>query len=151
MPSTAGTAARQATTAWAGGTVNAYRTVLTDGMRARTGDTLPGKKSDPGGTAADNRPFVEAVLWRFRTGSPWRDIPERSGKRNSVPRRFRRRVLPGVSGRVSDTLSGESGLEGVSGGGTVVQAHRKAAGSKGGPRPGHRTLPGRPDGPMAFG
>ncbi len=109
--------------------MNADRTVLTDGMRARTGDTLPGKKSDPGGTAADSRPFVEAVPVRFRTGSPWRDIPERSGKRNSVSRRFRRRVLPGVSGRVSDTLSGESGLEGVSGGGTVVQAHRKARGA----------------------
>ena len=96
--------------------MNADRTVLTDGMRARTGDTLPGKKSDPGGTAADSRPFVEAVLWRFRTGSPWRDIPERSGGNDSVSRRFRRRVLSGVSGRVSDTLSGESGLEGVSGG-----------------------------------
>ena len=125
--------------------MNADGTVLTDGMRARIKDTLPGRKSDPGGTAADSRPFVEAVLWRFRTGSPWRGIPERFGGNDSVSRRFRRRVLSGVSGRVSDTLSGESGLEGVSGGGTVVQAHRKAAGSKGGPRPGHRTLPGRPD------
>ncbi|MCY4242954.1 MAG: IS5 family transposase [Rhodobacter sp.] len=87
-------------------------------MRARTGDTLPGKKSDPGGTAADSRPFVEAVLWRFRTGSPWRGIPERSGGNDSVSRRFRRWVLPGVSGCVS-------------GGGTVVQAHRKAAGARG--------------------
>ena len=112
--------------------MNADGTVLTDGMRARTGDTLPGKKSDPGGTAADSRLFVEAVLWRFRTGSPWRDIPERFGKRNSVSRRFRRRFLSGVSGRVSDTLSGESGLEGVSGGGTVVRTHRKASGARGG-------------------
>ena len=114
--------------------MNADRTVLTDGMWARIEDTLPGKATDPGATAADSRPFVEAVLRRFRTGSPWRDIPERFGKRNSVSRRFRRRFLSGVSGRVSDTLSGESGLEGVSGGGTVVQAHRKAAGSKGGPQ-----------------
>ena len=112
--------------------MNADRTVLTDGMRARTGDTLPGRKSDPGGTAADSRLFVEAVLWRFRTGSPWRGIPERSGGNDSVSRRFRRRVLSGVSGRVSDTLSGESGLEGVSGGGTVVRTHRKASGARGG-------------------
>ena len=123
--------------------MNADRTVLTDGMRARTGDTLPGKATDPGGTAADNRPFVEAVLWRFRTGSPWRDIPERSGGNDSVSRRFRRRVLSGVSGRVSDTLSGESGLERVSGGGTVVQTHRKAAGEGG--RPGDRAPGRRPD------
>ena len=111
-------------------------------------NTLPGKKSDPGATAADNRPFVEAVLRRFRTGSPWRGIPERSGKRNSVSRRFRRRVLPGVSGRGSDTLSGESGLEGVSGGGTVVQARRKAAGSKGG---GRAQGIGRPGGGLTTG
>ena len=31
---------------------------------------LPGKQSDPGRTAADNRLFVEAVLWIARTGSP---------------------------------------------------------------------------------
>jgi len=122
--------------------MNADRTVLTDGMRARTGDTLPGRKSDPGATAADSRLFVEAVLWRFRTGSPWRDIPERFGKRNSVSRRFRRRVLPGVSGRVSDTLSGESGPGRVSGGGAVVQARRKAAGSKGGAAPRASDVPG---------
>ncbi len=110
--------------------MNADRTVLTDGMWARIRDTLPGRKSDPGVTAADNRLFVEAVPVRFRTGSPWRDIPERFGRNDCVSRRFRQWVLSGVSGRVSDTLSGESGPGCVSGGGTVVQAHRKAAGSK---------------------
>ena len=79
-------------------------------------------------------PFVEAVLRRFRTGSPWRDIPERFGRYNSVFKWFRSRPLSGALGRVSDTLSGESGLECVSGGGTVVQAHHKASGAKGGPQ-----------------
>ena len=32
-----------------------------------------------GGTAADNRLFGEAVLFRFRAGVPWRDLPERFG------------------------------------------------------------------------
>ncbi len=97
--------------------MNADRTVLTDAMRARIEDMLPGKKSDPGGTAADNRLFMEAVLWRFRTGSPWRDLPERFGNWNSVFKRFRRWALSGVFERVSDALSEESGLERVSGGG----------------------------------
>ena len=60
--------------------MNADRTVLTDAMWARTCPMLPGKATDPGVTAADNRMFLEAVLWRIRTGSPWRDLPERFGK-----------------------------------------------------------------------
>ena len=111
--------------------MNADRTVPTDAMWARTGPMPPGRATDPGATAADSRVFVEAV--RFRTGSPWRDLPERFGNRDGVFRRFRRRALSGVSGRVSDALSEGSGLEWVSVDGTVVQAHRKAAGAKGGP------------------
>ncbi len=114
--------------------MNADRTVTADAMWARIEDMLPGKKSDPGGTAADNRLFMEAVPWRFRTGSPWRDLPARFGNRDGVSRRFRRRALSGVFERVSDALSEESGLEWVFVDGTVVQAHRKASGAKGGPR-----------------
>ncbi len=113
--------------------MNADRTVLTDAMWARTGPMLPGKATDPGATAADNRRFVEAVLWRFRTGSPWRDLPERFGNWNNVFKRFRRWALSGVFERVFSALSEEFDLEWVFVDGTVVQAHQKAAGAKGGP------------------
>ena len=76
--------------------MNTDRTVLADAMRARVGSLLPGKKTGPGVTAADSRGFLEAVLWRGRTGAPWRDLPERFGKPNSVFKRFRRWVKPGV-------------------------------------------------------
>ena len=36
-----------------------------------------GKEGDPGVTAADNRLFVDAVLWIGKTGAQWRDLPER--------------------------------------------------------------------------
>ncbi len=114
--------------------MNADRTVLTDAMWARIEDMLPGKKSDPGGTAADNRLFMEAVLWRFRTGSPWRDLPARFGNWNSVFKRFRRWALSGVFELVFNALSEEFDLEWVFVDGTVVQAHQKASGAKGGPR-----------------
>ncbi len=115
--------------------MNADRTVLTDAMWARTGDMLPGRKPDPGGTAADSRLLPEAVPVRFRTGSPWRGLPKRSARWRGVSRRFRRRVLSGVPERVFNALSGDSGPERVSVDGTAVQAHRKAAGArKGGPR-----------------
>ena len=43
-------------------------------------DLLPGKTSDPGRTAADNRLFVNGVLWVLRSGAHWHDLPERYGK-----------------------------------------------------------------------
>ncbi len=87
-------------------------------------------------TAADSRPFPEAVPWRTRTGGRWRDLPERFGKCGSVSRRFRRRVVGGVSGRVFQKLSGEFDPGYVCVDGTVIRAHRKAAGGKGGLGPG---------------
>jgi len=38
---------------------------------------LPGREDTVGGTAKDNRLFIEAVLYRYRAGIPWRDLPER--------------------------------------------------------------------------
>ena len=114
--------------------MNADRTALTDAMWARVEPMLPGKATDPGVTAADNRQFLEAVLWRIRTGSPWRDLPERFGKWNSVFKRFRRWAVKGVFERVFNVLSDEFDLEYVFVDGTVVQAHQKASGAKGGPK-----------------
>jgi transposase len=56
------------------------RTSLSDERYARIEGELPGKLSDPGQSAKDNRLFVEAVLWIARTGSPWRDLPAEFGK-----------------------------------------------------------------------
>ena len=59
-------------------------------------DFLPGKASDSGRTAADNRLFVNAVLFVLKTGIPWDDLPERFGKPNSVWKRFDRWCAKGV-------------------------------------------------------
>jgi transposase len=40
---------------------------------------LPGRDGHVGATAKDNRLFVEAVLYRYRAGIPWRDLPEGFG------------------------------------------------------------------------
>src|SRR5213595_370272 len=63
-----------------------------DAVWEKVAPLLPGKVSDPGATARDNRLFLEAVLWRVRTGVPWRDLPSGFGKWNSVFQRFRRWV-----------------------------------------------------------
>ena len=56
-----------------------HRYALRDDQWARIKDFLPGRVGHVGGTAADNRLFVDAVVYRYRTGVPWRDLPERYG------------------------------------------------------------------------
>jgi transposase len=41
-------------------------------------------------TAADNCRFVHAVIYRYRTGIPWRDLPETLGDWNNIHRSFSR-------------------------------------------------------------
>ena len=105
---------------------------------------LPGKATDPGATAADNRQFLEAVLWRTRTGSPWRDLLEHFGNW-SVFKRFRRSAVSGVFKYVFNKLSDEFDLDYVFIDGMIVQAHQKASGARGDPQSRHRPFPGRPD------
>lgn len=40
--------------------------------------------------------MVEATAWRFRTGSAWRDLPERFGNWNTIYKNFRRWAEAGV-------------------------------------------------------
>ena len=49
----------------------AKRYELNDQQWARIAEMLPGKKSDPGRTAKDNRLFVNGVLWVLRSGAQW--------------------------------------------------------------------------------
>ena len=72
------------------------RFVVGDAAWEKVAPLLPGKASDSGVTAKDNRLFLEALLWRVRTGLPWRDLPGGFGKWNSVFQRFRRWVRAGV-------------------------------------------------------
>ena len=112
--------------------MNTDRTVLEGAMWARTRPMLPGKATDPGVTAAVGRMFLEAVLWRIRTGSPWRDLPEHFGKEahlQALPQMGACRNFRDCSGRAPD----EFDLEHIFVDGTIVQAHQKAAGAKGGP------------------
>jgi len=108
------------------------RFVVTDEIWVRLEPHLPGKKSDSGVTGKDNRLFLEAVFWRVRTGLPWRDLPSEFGHWNSVFRRFRRRAKGGVFERLFMEIRGDPDFEYALIDGTVVQAHQKASGAKGG-------------------
>nr|WP_255896849.1 IS5 family transposase [Rufibacter sediminis] len=94
---------------------------------------LPGKASDVGRTASDNRLFLNAVLWVARSGAPWRDLPERFGPWNSAYVRFRRWAKKGVWERVFGQLQ-DPDLDWVMVDSTVVRAHQHASGQKKQPR-----------------
>jgi transposase len=112
--------------------MNDQRFVVTDALWKRLEAHLPGKTSDAGATAKDNRLFLEAVFWRVRTGSPWRDLPSGFGTWNSQFRRFRRWAKTGVFERLFNAISDDPDLDYALIDGTIVQVHQKASGAKGG-------------------
>ena len=86
---------------------------LRDDQWDRIKHLLPGKLGDRGRTAADNRLFVEAILWMARSGAPWRDLPEEFGLWNSVYKRFARWQIGEVWQRVFAELSKDADFEEV--------------------------------------
>jgi transposase len=102
---------------------------ISDDQWDRIEDLLPGKVGDPGVTANDNRLFINAVLWIAKTGTPWRDLPERFGLWNSVWRRFDRWARNDVWERVFRELQ-DPDLEWLLLDSTVIRAHQHAAGAK---------------------
>jgi transposase len=105
------------------------RYALRDDQWDRIKDFLPGREGHVGGTAADNRLFVDAVLFRYRTGIPWRDLPERYGDWKATHRRYRRWCEAGVFARVFEILAADADNEFVMIDATVVRAHQHSAGA----------------------
>jgi transposase len=103
---------------------------LRDDQWERIRDLLPGREGSVGVTASDNRLFVDAVLFRYRAGIPWRDLPERFGHWKNVHRRFSRWAGSGVLQRVFNLLATEADNEYAMIDSTIVRAHQHSAGAK---------------------
>ncbi len=103
------------------------RTFLTERMWARLEPLLPSEQGGMRRPRLDNRPIVEAIFWKHRTGVPWRDLPESFEPWNTVFTRFNRWNPIGVWQRVLEALRGEADCEWVMDDGTVIRAHQHAA------------------------
>jgi transposase len=103
---------------------------LRDDQWERIKDFLPGRDGHVGGTAADNRLFIEAVLYRYRAGIPWRDLPERFGGWKNTHTRFRRWCESGVFERIFKVLAEECDNEYMALDSTIVRAHQHSAGAR---------------------
>jgi transposase len=72
---------------------------------------------------------VQAVLWIARSGAPWRDLPERFGKWNTIFQRFNRWSKKGVWQQMFEALQ-EPDLDWLLVDSTIVGAHQHAADQK---------------------
>lgn len=64
------------------------------------------------GSVPDLRQQFNAVMWRFRTGSPWRDLPGEYGPWSTVYDRFRSWATTGVFQRLMQTVIAEAAARG---------------------------------------
>ena len=108
------------------------RHALTDDQWARIEPLLP-TRTGPVAKFGD-RNFIDAVLFRAKTGVPWRDLPERFGPWKSVYNRFRNWSRSGIWELLFAALDvdGDEDNEDSIVDASVIRAHQDAAGGKGG-------------------
>lgn len=90
-------------------------------------------KARTGRPPEDLRGTINGILWRIRTGTPWRDVPEKYGKWMTVCQRFRRWSQCGVWEAIATTLAqamADNRHHSIDS--TTVRGHVSAAGAKGG-------------------
>ena len=102
---------------------------ISDEQYNRIEPLLSGKPGDPGRNAENNRRFINAVVWIARTDSPWADLPERSGKHDTVYHRFDNWAKKGRCKAIFESLQ-EPDLDWVMIDSSAVRAHQHAAGQK---------------------
>jgi transposase len=106
------------------------RYALRDDQWDRIKDILPGREGHVGVTAKDNRLFVEAVLYRYRAGIPWRDLPERFGDPIKIHTRFSRWSKSGVWQKMFEMLAADADNEYAMIDSIIVRAHQHSAGAQ---------------------
>lgn len=108
--------------------------VIDDAFWAVVEPVLPVNGVRRGRPWNDHRRTLEGICWRFRTGSPWRDLPAQFGPYQSVWKRHRRWSFDGTYQRMLDAvigsdLSDTTVLDLLSVDSTVVRAHQHATGA----------------------
>src|ERR1700735_2464072 len=82
-----------------------------------------------GAIVMGNRLFVEAVIWKFRTGVPWRDMPVRFGAWKNVHTRFSRWAKKGIWESLFKAAADDPDTEYAMIDATIVRAHQHSAGA----------------------
>jgi transposase len=106
--------------------------VLTDAQWERIVELLPSSEGLVGRPFRDHRQVVEGIVYRYRTGVAWRDLPEQFGPWQTVWKRHRRFSVDGTWDRLLTRLLAEADAAGeidwtVSIDSTSNRAHQHAA------------------------
>lgn len=113
-----------------GGIMSGRRYALREDQWEKIKDLVPGREGLSGATGKDNRLFIEAVIYRYRSGIPWRDLPERFGDWNNIARRHKRWSDKGTWQKIFEQLSIDSDDEYAAIDSTIVRVHQDASGAK---------------------
>lgn len=114
----------------------ARRGEVTDAQWAKLEPLLPPRKPKTGKPNKAHRTILNGIVWKLRTGAPWRELPERSGPWSTVASRFRRWRRAGVWDRILAALqqradaAGQLDWELQFVDGSVIRAHQHAAGAR---------------------
>lgn len=110
--------------------------VISDELWEVLESVMPQDVGRPGRPWNDHRTTLEGIIWRFRTGSPWRDLPDAFGPYQSVWQRHRLWSTDGTYERMFAAVREQAGLGGddveaiLSIDSTIVRAHQHAAGAR---------------------
>lgn len=113
--------------------------VFSDEFWAVVVAVLPSSAGCRGRPWNDHRRTLEGIVWRYRTGSPWRDLPAEFGSWRTVWKRHFRWSHDGTYQEMFDAVRA-AGLLAASGDAdlgqllsidsTIVRAHQHAAGAR---------------------
>ncbi|MFF9001541.1 IS5 family transposase [Streptomyces achromogenes] len=108
---------------------------LTDAQWARIEPLLPDRTPKRGGRWRDHRQVIDAIAFKYRTGTPWMDLPEHFGSWKGAHNRLRKWAADGTWEKVFTALLAQADAEGdldwvVAVDSTIVRAHQHAAGAR---------------------
>lgn len=96
----------------------------------RIKDKFPPENTGKGRPSKSNRIMLNGMLYRAKTGIPWRDLPERYGSWKTVYTRFRLWSKSEVFQKLFQSLSVDADMQDVSIDSTSCKAHQHSAGAK---------------------
>ncbi|WP_442965819.1 IS5 family transposase [Pseudonocardia sp. HH130630-07] len=106
--------------------------VLTDAQWARLAPLLPSSEGRRGCPFRDDRRVIEGIIYRYRCGLPWRDVPAEFGPWQTLWKRHRRYSGDGTWDHILAALLVEADAAEVLGwavsvDSTIIRAHQHAA------------------------